>query len=392
MPDVSARGDANRRPVIYAGRFVDQVMGLDLPNECIVLGEQDALSYKLDRVLNQANVFILLDLLSFPLESMTEEHGEVPTIVVLPSGLDAESLIATFSTLFEGLELFDHIVTSDSALWEELRRKYRWAKSQRIPITSNEPGEVATVVCTLFEAEPTPATTRGDDQHEAARYWYERNYKLATSMAHQAVQGINNDPRFNKALHRAQAAVLRPRFAAPWEGGDVTVPLDVLEVGAGVGRWTSSFDPMKTRFVGIDVCEDLVRDARANFPDQRFDRLGPDLLFPYDDESFDLVFSVTIMHRNPAPAKRTLLSEMWRVVRPGGQLLFLENFVFTKQLDKPTVHPISVTGFVDLIHETMAGQVVLEHVESLRYPDEYLHRGGLISLLKLGVPKPDDFG
>jgi len=388
MPDVSARGDADRRPVIYAGRFLDQVMGPDLPNECVVLGEQDALSYKLARVLNHANVFVLLDLLSFPPESMTEEHGDVPIVVVLPSGSDAESLIATFgSTLFEGLEFFDHLVTSDSALWEELRRKYCWAKNQRIPIISNEPGEVATAVCALFKAEPTPATTPGAGQHEAARYWHERNYKLATSVAHQAVQSINNDPRLNKALHRAQAAVLRPQFAAPWGRRDTKVPLDVLEVGTGVGRWTSNFDLTKTRFVGIDVCEDLVRDARANFPDQRFDRLGSDLLFPYDDESFDLVFSVTVMHRNPAPAKRTLLSEMWRVVRPGGRLLFLENFVFTKQLEKPTVYPISVTGFVDLIHDAMTGQVVLEHVESLRYPDEDLHRGGLISLLKLGVPK-----
>ncbi len=389
MPDVSVRGGANRRPVIYAGRFVDEVMGPDLPNECIVLGEQDALSYKLDRVLNQANVFVLLDLLSFPLESMTEEHGDVPIVVVLPSGLDAESLIATFgSTLFEGLELFDHIVTSDSALWEELHRKYCWAESQRIPIMSNEPGEVATAVCALFEAEPTPATTPGDGQHEAVRYWHERNRKLATSVAHQAVQSINDDSRFNKALHRAQAAVLRPWFAAPWEERrDAEVPLDVLEVGAGVGRWTSSFDPMKTRFVGIDVCEDLVRDARANFPDQRFDRLGTDLLFPYDDESFDLVFSVTVMHRNPAPAKRTLLSEMGRVVRPGGRLLFLENFVFPKQLEKSSNYPISVTEFVDLIHDTMAGQVVLEHVESLRYLDEDLHRGGLISILQLGIPQ-----
>jgi hypothetical protein len=31
--------------------------------------------------------------------------------------------------------------------------------------------------------------------------------------------------------------------------------------------------------------------------------------------------------------------------------------------------------------------VVLEHVESLRYPGEELRRGGLISLLRLGVSR-----
>jgi SAM-dependent methyltransferase len=204
--------------------------------------------------------------------------------------------------------------------------------------------------------------------NEAARYWGEDQY-------------------LNKALHHVQATALKPWFAVVQEKRDSKVPLDVLEVGAGVGRWASSFDLTKTRFVGIDVSEDLVRVARTNFPEGRFDLLGSDLLFPYEDESFDLIFSVTVMHHNPPPAKRTLLSEMWRVARPGGRLLFLENFVFTRQAEKPAIYPMSVTEFEDLILDATAGRVVLEHVESLRYPDEDLRRGGLISLLRLGVPK-----
>jgi hypothetical protein len=82
-----------------------------------------------------------------------------------------------------------------------------------------------------------------------------------------------------------------------------------------------------------------------------------------------------------------LLSEMWRATRPGGRLLFLENFVFAKRLEEPVVHPMSVREFEDLILEATAGQVVLEHVESLRYPGEDLHRGAVISLLRLGVPR-----
>ncbi len=93
------------------------------------------------------------------------------------------------------------------------------------------------------------------------------------------------------------------------------------------------------------------------------------------------------MSHHPAAAKRTLLSEMWRVTRPGGQLVFLEDFVSTGRPEKPAIYPTSVTEFVDLTLEAMARQVVLEHVESLRYPDEELRRGGVISLLRLGVPK-----
>ena len=65
--------------------------------------------------------------------------------------------------------------------------------------------------------------------------------------------------------------------------------------------------------------------------------------------------------------------------------MFLEDFVLIRQPERPAVYPISVTQFEDLILDATAGQVILEHVESLRYPDENLHRGGLIALRKLGV-------
>jgi SAM-dependent methyltransferase len=284
---------------------------------------------------------------------MTGEHWDVPMVVVIPSGWGVESLTTDFGpVLFERLGFFDRIVVSNSLAWDELRRRYPWAESQRVSVISDHPGEVAKTICTLL----------ADD-------------------------AIDHDPRSNKALHRVQAAALEPRFVAAGERHSRKVPLDVLEVGAGVGRWASSFDPTKVRFVGIDAREDLVETARANFPEGRFDHLGSDLLLPYEDESFDLVFSVTVMYRNPAPAKRTLLSEMWRVARPGARLLFLENFVFPGEAEEPSIYPMSVAEFADLILDATAGQVVLEHVESLRYPGEDLRRGGLISLLRLGVSR-----
>ncbi len=358
MPDAPARTSTDRRPVVYAGRFFDQVAGTDLPTGCEVLGEQDALPHKLTGILERANALVLLDLPSFPLEAMTGDHWEVPITVLLPPGLDMASLAATFGpTLFERLGFFDQIVVQDAALWEELRRKYRWSESQRVPVGGDHPGEVAGAVCALLGSESTPAS--------APR--------------------TGRDLRYRKGLHRVQSAALGPRFAAAREGRDDGAPLDVLEVGAGAGRWATSFDPAETRFVGIDAREDLLGAARANFPERTFDLLGPDLRFPYEYGSFDLVFCVTVMHRSPAPAKQTLVSEMWRVARPGGRLLFLEDLVFAGRPEKPGVYPISVTEFEDLILDATAGQVVLEHMESLRYPGEEHYSGGLISLLRLGV-------
>ena len=131
----------------------------------------------------------------------------------------------------------------------------------------------------------------------------------------------------------------------------------------------------------------MIEAARSNFPEANFDQLGDDLLFPYEDETFDLVFTVTVLRHNPTPKKKTLLSEMWRVTKPGGRLMFLEDFVAGVQSESSTVYPMSVLRFVDLVLETTAGQVTLEHVESIRYPHDDLTRAGLISLSKLGIPR-----
>ena len=363
MTEVRTSTDGDRRPVIYAGRFVDQIAGAGLPGDCVVLGERDTLPHKLTGALDRANALVFLDPLSFPFDAMTESQWEVPIVAVLPSSAGAESLTSDLGpVLFERLGVFDRIVAPDPALWDELRRKYRWAESQRVPATSDHPSEAAKTVGSLLARGLSSPTTPETGSTDSISY-------------------------LDKALHRVQAAALEPRFAAARGEHTAEAPLDVLEVGAGAGRWGSSFDPTQTRFVGIDAREDLVEVARANFPERRFDHLNSELLFPYEDGSFDLVFSVTVMHNNPEPAKRTLLSEMWRVTRPGGRLLFLEDFVFVGRPQGLALYPMSMMGFVNLIIDATAGQVALEHAESLRYPGEDLRRGGLISLLRLGVPK-----
>ena len=68
-------------------------------------------------------------------------------------------------------------------------------------------------------------------------------------------------------------------------------------------------------------------------------------------------------------------------------MAFLEEFVASIGSAGSAVYAGSLVRFVDLVLEASAGQVVLEHVGSIRYPDDDVVRAGLISLSKLGVPK-----
>jgi hypothetical protein len=47
MTDDFSHSDSGRQTVVYAGRFADQIEGAELPNDCVVLGEQDAAPHEL---------------------------------------------------------------------------------------------------------------------------------------------------------------------------------------------------------------------------------------------------------------------------------------------------------------------------------------------------------
>jgi SAM-dependent methyltransferase len=374
------------RPAFYAGRFFDRVA--DEPGEHDVLSDWDVLPTRLGTVLEQTSTLAVLDLFSFPFEAMTDDKADLPLILVLPPGFDAEFLTTVFGTpAFEPLGFFDRVATDDDALWEKLRRRYGWAEGQRLVAGGGQPEEVVREIGALLEAESAPPSNFFEgEEYDATRYWSERGDALANLSPHRAICSVHHDWRFNKAIHLAQAAILEPQFAAARGNRAESVPFSVLEIGTGVGRWAASFDLARTSFSGVDISAGMIEAARANFPQGAFERLGEDLILPYDDESFDLAFSVTVMHHNHTPAKRILLSEMWRVTRPGGRLMFLEDFAVGAQSATSTVYPMSVLKFVDLLLEATSGQVTLEHMESLQYPHDGFVRGGLLSLSRLGVP------
>lgn len=343
-------------PVFYAGRFADRLA--DLPGAPRVLDAWDVPSTRLDDVLGEASDLVVIDLFSFPFEALRGPRRDAPVILILPPGFDAEFLTDVFGEVaFGRLGFFDRVATADDALWEKLRRGYGWAGGQRLALGADSLEEAAGEVAALLEAEEADA--------EGA---------------------IPRRSRFVKARHRTQAAAVEPQFAAARGNRAEGVPFSVLGVGAGIGRWAASFDLARTRFVGTETEEGAVEAARGEYPEIGFDALGLDPALPHDDESFDMTFSVDVMHRIPTPAKRALLAEMWRVTRPGGRLILLEEFVTDGNSAGTSVYPMPVGRFVGVLLQATSGQVVLEHMESLRYPQDDLVRGGLLSLSRLGVP------
>lgn len=89
----------------------------------------------------------------------------------------------------------------------------------------------------------------------------------------------------------------------------------VLDVACGIGNFIS-VHPDRT--VGIDINEESVKHCRALGYDAR---LGNALDLPFDDHAFDGVHSAHVMHAFGSQQAIRYLSELMRVVRPGGTIV-----------------------------------------------------------------------
>lgn len=97
----------------------------------------------------------------------------------------------------------------------------------------------------------------------------------------------------------------------------------VLEIGLGQGADAEELVKRGAIYSGIDLTQESVKRVRMRFElkDLPFERVeqGSALEMPFDDDSFDVVFSHGVLHH--IPAIRTASREIARVLRPGGEFM-----------------------------------------------------------------------
>jgi SAM-dependent methyltransferase len=97
---------------------------------------------------------------------------------------------------------------------------------------------------------------------------------------------------------------------------------DVLEVGCGVGTDGARFAAAGARYRGIDANEAAAGLARRRFELYGLDgelAVAPATALPFDDDSFDLVYSHGVLHH--VEDVERAVDEIRRVLRPGGMVL-----------------------------------------------------------------------
>ena len=95
----------------------------------------------------------------------------------------------------------------------------------------------------------------------------------------------------------------------------------MLDFGCGCGRVTRYWGDFAGSVSGSDVSAKAVDWCRTNLPFARFEvnRLAPPLAFA--DESFDLVYALSVFTHLTDELQLAWRDELRRVLRPGGRLL-----------------------------------------------------------------------
>lgn len=101
---------------------------------------------------------------------------------------------------------------------------------------------------------------------------------------------------------------------------------DALDYGCGIGRLTQSLAPHFEHCTGVDISAGMVRQARElarDIPNCSFELTNGLDLADLPDGGFDAVLSFIVLQHIPsAKARRRLVEEFVRVLRPHGLLAF----------------------------------------------------------------------
>ena len=117
------------------------------------------------------------------------------------------------------------------------------------------------------------------------------------------------------------ARLLRDSGAFPIEGASIA------DIGCGNGNWLLEFlqwGAVAANLHGIDLLPERIASARERLPGVDL-RCGDARKLPWPDSSFDLVTQFTVFSSiQDAQVQGAVASEMLRVLRPGGRILWYD--------------------------------------------------------------------
>jgi ubiquinone/menaquinone biosynthesis C-methylase UbiE len=117
----------------------------------------------------------------------------------------------------------------------------------------------------------------------------------------------------------------------------------VLDIGCGVGRWTTILSKTSSNIVGIDLSKQMLKNAKLRNTREKAHAqfvLASATQLPFADHTFDSILSVTVLqHITKEALFRSAVVEILRTIKSGGKAVLLEYNYATKIVSNqfPTV-------------------------------------------------------
>lgn len=142
----------------------------------------------------------------------------------------------------------------------------------------------------------------------------------------------------------------------------------LLDIGCGRGRWLSFF---YANYGALSTGIDLSDEAVSICHKKGFSVIQGSITdMPFENDQFDFISSITVLLHLPYEIKKDAISEIYRVLKPGGKVFLIES---TWQDPSPHVFSLSIEEWVSLFE---------------KYKMKLIHKSGhYFNLFRINLPK-----
>ena len=100
--------------------------------------------------------------------------------------------------------------------------------------------------------------------------------------------------------------------------------IKILDIGSGIGLTDSHLTTRIKNLYGVDVEKGVVAKAKEKNPGVKYE-LYDGLKLPFEDNTFDMIFTINVMHHIKPGKWLSFIEETKRVIKPGGIFAVFEH-------------------------------------------------------------------
>jgi len=148
--------------------------------------------------------------------------------------------------------------------------------------------------------------------------------------------------------------------------------MNVLDIGCGTGAHLKLYQDEKCNVFGIDLSESMLEVAKKKLGNDADLKLCDATKTPFEDNTFNLILSSTVLHEMSQQVRVDVLTEAKRILKKDGRILLIDFHNGPIRMFKGFYSKIIIT-----IAEFAAGG---EHYKNYR---QFMKTGGLPNLIEL---------